>query len=226
MLGQVTYISGTWGKPELGRLYGLPVLRAEADPTGRLGEFRLRRAGRNLSRGGVVQTLVPHGFERWELLERSGLMPVDPVPLIRHQGGQLALERLRRDGVTPERASVALCAGRVDRTVERAAAILCERVRYVSVSVPQGGEELARRLHKTYGIPVLPPGEGTGLALCFGPGKIPPAGRALNLYGPAPDLAGMRFFAPALAPEDRGDLLLLAALWNGGKLDEHTLKIT
>ena len=37
-----------------GRLYGIPVLRAEADPEGFWGERRLRRAGRGLGRGGYV----------------------------------------------------------------------------------------------------------------------------------------------------------------------------
>ena len=95
MLGQVKYERGAWGTPEWGKLYGLPVLRACADPVGRLGEFRLGRAGRSLIRSGVARVLVPRDFDRWPLLEKSGLSPVNPEPLVRHQGARLALEGLR-----------------------------------------------------------------------------------------------------------------------------------
>ena len=226
MLGQVKYERGMWGAPEWGRLYGLPVLRTSTDPTGRLGDFRLSRAGNTLCRGGVVQTLVPRGFDRWPLLTAKGLAPVDPEPLIRHQGAQLALERLRRDGRAPERATVSLWGRRVDWTMERAAALLCARVRHISVSAPGGGEELALFLHRRYGVPVLPAGEGAQVALCFGPGMDARADRVLELYGAAPRLTGLRPTAPELSGEDQDDLALLTALWEGGKLNECNLKIT
>lgn len=226
MLGQVKYERGAWGTPEWGKLYGLPVLRACADPVGRLGEFRLGRAGRSLIRSGVARVLVPRDFDRWPLLEKSGLSPVNPEPLVRHQGARLALEGLRRDGIPPERAVVSLWGGRVDWTMERAAVLLCARVRHISISVPDGGEELAVFLHRRYGVPVLPAGEGAQVALCFGPGFDVPGQRVLELYGPVPRLSGLRLTALELEEEDRNDLALLTALWEGGKLDEHDLKIT
>jgi len=97
-----------WGGTEGGRLYGLPVLRARADPEGFWGEYRLRRAGRALGRRGAVRVLVPGGFDRWPLLEEFGLVPVDPTPLVRSQGAALALAALGRRGMDPAQATVAL----------------------------------------------------------------------------------------------------------------------
>jgi len=225
MLGQLKYSGGGWGKPEWGRLYGLPVLRTCADPTGRLGELRLHRAGHTLRRGGAVRTLVPVGFERWDLLERWDLKLVDPLPLLRRQGGELALELLRRQGIPLERTAVSLLGQRADGDMERAAILLSRYVRHVVISAPNGGEELARLLHRRFGIPVLPEEEGAQVSLCFAPAR-PQADAVLRIYGPSPQLAGLKITAPALEREDRGDLSLLTALWESGKLSKSDLKIT
>ena len=82
MVGQLVFASGGRGRAEAGRLYGLPVLRAEADPEGFWGERRLKRAGRGLSRGGALRLLVPRDFGRWPLLRSFGLGPVDPEPFV------------------------------------------------------------------------------------------------------------------------------------------------
>ncbi len=226
MIGRLEFSPGGWGGVEEARLYGLRVLLSRADPEGFLGELRLRRAGRGFLRGGAARVLVPRRFGRWPVMEGFGLSPVDPGPLVRAQGAPLALEALRRRGVEPERATVALRGPRADREMRRTAARLCVWVRRLVISAPRGGEELARWLRWEYGVPVLPEGEEAQLALCYAPGCPAGARAALELYGPDPGLDGLTLTAPALAEGDREDLALLTALWEGGRLEERDIKIT
>ena len=228
MLGQLVFDGGRGG-PKRAFLYGLPVLRCQADPEGFWGERRLKRAGRSLCAGGAVRALVPAGFDRWPLLLKLGLRPVDPGAFLRAQAAPLAASLLERQGLAPDRATVALRGRRADGEMLRAALALCPRVRRLTISAPQGGEELAAWLRREYGLPILPADAPAQAALLLQPGTEPgDAGPcpALTLFGPAPDLAGLRLSAPDLAPTDREDLPLLSALWEGGRLGPEQLKIT
>lgn len=226
MIGQLVTVPGGRGRAEPGRLYGLSVLRAEADPAGFWGARRLRRAGKSLRRGGALRVLVPGDFDLWPALTSFGLRPVEVDAFVRNQSATLALELLERRGLTPDRAVVALRGVRADRDMARTAAALCRQVRGLVVDAPRGGEELAAWLRREFGIPVLPPGEGCHAALCFHPDCPRREGEALELYGPRPRLAGLALSAPRLAEEDREDLPLLSALWEGGKLGPDDIKIT
>ena len=228
MLGQLVFDGGRSG-PKRALLYGLPVLRCRADPEGFWGERRLKRAGRSLYTGGAVRALVPAGFDRWPLLLKLGLRPVDPGAFLRAQAAPLASTLLERQGLAPDRATVALRGRRADGEMLRAALALCPRVRRLTISAPRGGEELAAWLRREYGLPILPADAPAQAALLLQPGAAPEGPvpcPALTLFGPAPDLAGLRLSAPGLAPEDREDLPLLSALWEGGRLDPEQLKIT
>ena len=228
MLGQLVFDGGRGG-PRLALLYGLPVLRCQADPEGFWGERRLKRAGRSLCAGGAVRALVPAGFDRWPLLLKLGLRPVDPGAFLRAQAAPLAASLLERQGLAPDRTTVALRGRRADGEMLRAALALCPRVRRLTISAPQGGEELAAWLRREYGLPVLPADAPAQAALLLQPGTEPEDANpcpALTLFGPEPDLAGLRLSAPDLAPTDREDLPLLSALWEGGRLGPEQLKIT
>ena len=228
MLGQLVFDGGRGG-PQRALLYGLPVLRCQADPEGFWGERRLKRAGRSLCAGGAVRALVPAGFDRWPLLLKLGLRPVDPGAFLRAQAAPLAASLLERQGLAPDRATVALRGRRADGEMLRAALALCPRVRRLTISAPQGGEELAAWLRREYGLPILPADAPAQAALLLQPGTEPEDANpcpALTLFGPEPDLAGLRFSAPDLAPTDREDLPLLSALWEGGRLGPEQLKIT
>ncbi len=226
MIGQLVTVPGGRGRAELGQLYGLNVLRGSADPAGFWGEHRLRRAGRELRRGGVRRVLTPRDFAWWPLLERLGLRPVEVDAFVRAQSAPLALELLERRGLAPDRATVALRGLRAGRDMARTAEQLCRRVRSLVVDAPQGGEELAAWLRREFGIPVLPPGEGCHVSLCFHPDCSRREGEALELYGPRPGLAGLILSAARLREEDREDLSVLSALWEGGKLRPGDIKIT
>lgn len=226
VIGQLKLDRGGGGRAAVEYLYGLPILRTRADPEGWLGARRLRRAGRALRRGGALRALTPAGFEHWDLLAEYGLLPVDPVAFLRAQSAPLALGALERQGVAPDRATVALRGLRADREMARAAAELCPRVRRLVVSAPRGGDELAAWLRREFGVPILPAGEGAQVALRFHPAGAGEAERTLELYGPAPDLSGLIVAAPGLAEEDRTHLPVLAALWEGGRLGGEDVKIT
>ena len=228
MLGQLVFDGGRGG-PRRALLYGLPVLRCQTDPEGFWGERRLKRAGRSLCAGGAVRALVPAGFARWPLLLKLGLRPVDPGAFLRAQAAPLAASLLERQGLAPDRATVALRGRRADGEMLRAALALCPRVRRLTISAPQGGEELAAWLRREYGLPILPADAPAQAALLLQPGTEPEDANpcpALTLFGPEPDLAGLRLSAPDLAPTDREDLPLLSALWEGGRLGPEQLKIT
>ena len=228
MLGQLVFDGGRGG-PQRALLYGLPVLRCQADPEGFWGERRLKRAGRSLCAGGAVRALVPAGFDRWPLLLKLGLRPVDPGAFLRAQAAPLAASLLERQGLAPDRATVALRGRRADGEMLRAALALCPRVRRLTISAPQGGEELAAWLRREYGLPILPADAPAQAALLLQPGTEPEDANpcpALTRFGPEPDLAGLRLSAPDLAPTDREDLPLLSALWEGGRLGPEQLKIT
>ena len=228
MLGQLVFDGGRGG-PRRALLYGLPVLRCQADPEGFWGERRLKRAGRSLCAGGAVRALVPAGFDRWPLLLKLGLRPVDPGAFLRAQAAPLAASLLERQGLAPDRATVALRGRRADGEMLRAALALCPRVRRLTISAPRGGEQLAAWLRREYGLPILPADAPAQAALLLQPGTEPEDANpcpALALFGPEPDLAGLRLSAPDLAPTDREDLPLLSALWEGGRLTPGQLKIT
>ena len=228
MLGRLVFDGGRGG-PRRALLYGLPVLRCHTDPEGFWGERRLKRAGRSLCTGGAVRALVPAGFDRWPLLLALGLRPMDPGPFLRAHAAPLTASLLERQGLAPDRATVALRGQRADGAMLRAALALCPRVRRLTISAPRGGEELAAWLRREYGLPILPADAPAQAALLLQPGTEPEDANpcpALTLFGPEPDLAGLRLSAPDLAPTDREDLPLLSALWEGGRLTAEQLKIT
>ena len=226
MVGQLILAPGGRGRTERSEPYGLPVLRARADPEGFWGPGRVRKAGRGLRRRGGLRLLAPRQFGDWDALRALGLRPVEPDGFLRGQSLPLTLEALARRGLAPDRATVALRGLRADREMARTAAGLCPLVRRLVVDAPRGGGELAGWLRREFGVPILPPGERGQVALRFCPecgGEEEPF---LELFGPAPQLQGLTLTAPVLAEGDREDLPLLSALWEGGRLAAEDIKIT
>lgn len=225
MLGRLEFVPGARGRGAIEDLYGLRVLRVSTDPEGRLGGYRLSRAGAVLRRGRAVRILLPEEFSRWEMMKRFGLCPVDPTPFLHFCAPELAVEGLRRRDMDPGGATVALSGSRVDGAMARAAMRLCPRVRRLVIRAA-GGEGLALRLWEEYGVPVLPPEEPAHLGLTFQPGGWGRGEDRLTLYGRKPNLCGGSVTLPTLRKEDRADISLLCALWEGGRLDAEGLKFT
>ena len=224
VIGRLEFVPGGRGRGELVSLYGLPVLQTRADPEGRFGEHRVRRAGRVMKRGGVRRTILPAGFNQWELLERFGLRHIDPAPLLRANAPELAVEALRGRDADPARATVALSGGRADGEMFRCAAALCLRVRRLVVDA-EGGEDLAFRLREMFGIPVLPREHPAQLELCLHPGGRVRGEPRLEMFGQEPELEGLKLTAPGLDERDREALDVLALLWERGKLSLGEIKI-
>lgn len=224
MLGRLEWSARGRGRPERDSLYGVPVLRVDADLDGFWGRGRLSRAGRGLLRQGVRRVLVPADFDCWTLL--PGLAPVETESFVRAQSVPLALAALARRGLSPDRATVSLRGLRAGWEMRRTAAALCPLVRRLVVSAPSGGEELARWLRREFGIPVLPRDAAGQVALRFHPSCPEGEETTLTLCGPVPDLAGLSLSVPALEGEDRRDLPVLAALWERGRLGEKDIEIT
>ena len=226
MLGELVYRKRGDGRPRRTDRCGLPVLEAAVPVGGWRERGRVRSAARRLWRQGVVRVLAPPGFSHWDLLTERGMRGVDSVPFLRFYAGELALAALLREGVAPQRGTVALRGRRVDRDMVRAAEFLCPRVRELAVSARQGGEELSAWLRREYGMPVRPDGEGITAAVRFDETAPSGGGVELALYGPAPQLAGICPRAAALEEGDREDLPLLAALWETGRLEDLGLEFT
>ena len=226
MLGWITYESRGDGRLQRVDRYGLPVLEVPLRPGGWRERGRVRTAARRLWRRGVVRVLAPPEFPHWDLLEARGLRGVDPVPFLRFHAGELALAALKREGVPSYQGVVALRGRRVDRDMVRAAEVLCPKVRELAVSAGQGGEELAAWLRREYGMPVRPDGDGIAAAVRFDERAPSGGGRELSLYGKTPQLTGICPSAAGLEEGDRGDLALLAALWETGKLGALGLEFT
>ena len=225
MLGRLEFVSGERNRSGMEDLYGLSVLRMQTDPAGRLGKYRLSRAGATLRRSGVLRVLLPETFCQWEILTRFGLRSVDPTPFLHFCAPELAVQGLMRRDVDPIGATVAISGNRADGDMFRAAVRLCPRVRRLVIAVP-GGERLALRLREEFGIPVLPPAQPAHLELNFHPGAGRGDKRCLKLYGRRPELDGGSISFSALKEEEKGDISLLCALWEGGKLDVEGLKFT
>jgi hypothetical protein len=225
MLGRLEFVRGEGNRSGIENLHGLNVLRVRADPEGRLGRYRLKRAGAALCRGGAVRVLLPREFTDWEILKRFGLRPVDPTPFLHFCAPKLAVEGLKRRDVDPMRATVAISGSRADSAMARVALQLCPRVRRLVIAAP-GGVGLALRLRDEFGVPVLPPEEPAHMELNFHPNGSRGNIHCLNLYGRRPDLDGGGVSFPAFQREEQEDISLLCALWERGKLDTQGLKFT
>lgn len=234
MVGILTEEDRKGRRPQLEevRIWDMRFLSASVPaPPGLAEKKRLRRLERGaelLWRAGARRVLTAPAFAEGELLRAHGLRPVDPVPFCQALAAPLALAALERAGEVPTRAAVALSAPRASRPLLRAAEFLCPRVRYLMVDMPgEEGDRLAAWLREEYGAAVLRPG-GTpapAVVLCFGPGWRG-GGTALHLYGPVPDLAGLRL-APREGglPQELDELPLLALLWEEGRIKEGEIGI-
>lgn len=206
---------------------GLTVLRAGVPLPRKLRERtalrRLDRAAELLARAGVRRVLTRSDFPWWEGLEAHGLRPVDPEPLCQALAAPLALAALKRQGIPPAAGTVALSGRRVSRPLFQAAMILCPQVRTLVIDAPDGGDELAGELRRTYGAAALtgPGGRLAQVRLSFSPGE----GKGLRLWGPAPDLDGFALASPLDLPAELAPLPLLAVLWEEGRIPAKEIRI-
>lgn len=220
MLGMLCWSQGRV-RLKQARVLGLPVLQAHLQADGYWEERRLNRAARLLARQGVRRVLPLRGFERWDILARWGLTAVDPLPLYRSMGAELALAVLENRGVEPCRGAVALLGEHVDGDLARTARLLCPWVRTLMLGVEYGGERLARELYWEFGAAVSVGDEADVRVRFSGPGQP----GELVLCG-VPELLGLELKAPELVlPEELEPMPLLTVLWQAGRMDVKDLRL-
>lgn len=221
MLGMLSWSEERGVKAERVGLMGMPVLQVSFPGGGRWKKYHLRRAAGKLARQGVRRVLVPVGFDRWQELERYGLCPVEPAPLYRAMADRLALAELARRGVENRRACVALRGEHVDGDLERAARMLCPKVRTLLIQVDWGGERLSRELYRDFGAALQPEGR-PDVAVRFG-GKEQPG--ELVLWGDL-EHSGLELETEGKTlPEGVEPMPLLTALWQSGRLSLEELRV-
>lgn len=203
------------------------VLCAEVLRTPRTPEALLRRrtaaAGKLLHRRGITRVILPQVFPLRQQLPLWGLEAVSTVPLRQALAADWVRLLLAQRGLSAASARVAVCADRLTGEAVRTVTELALRHRYVLLDAGYGGEELARRLRREYGVSLLVnrPAEEVGTAemrVLFSPRGDCRGGGILRLYeetAPLPRLS----LPPALeerlpAGADRGQLL--AALREAG----------
>jgi len=228
MLGQIVYRAQLGGglKVEETSLRGVCILRLELDPDSVWAKRRVKQAGRLMAGARVRRTLVPAGFDQWELLERYRVREVDPLGFLHAQAAPLVVAALKKKGHRPEQCAVAIRGARVDRSVERTAMELCARVRDVCISMPRGGEQLQQLLRWRFGVAIRPDYSEAEGAVRYGPDTWDRGGCVLDLFAPKPELGGLEVKIAGLSQTDTRDLHLAAALWERGQIGAEDLEFT
>ena len=228
MVGQLVYRAGERGRPaaEVIQLYGLPIMRISLSPEGFWAERRLKQAGRLFSRRGSRRVLVPDGFEQWNILQRYGIGPVEPLPFLKAHASNLIIAGMERRGMRKEKSSVALRGTEGEGEMALAAEKLCPVVKDVCISVYRGGNELRNRLRMEYGIAVRPDSDCIDAAVRFHSETPDGGGIVLNLFSENLELNGISVTANGVEAKETQELPLLAALWENGRIDSSDLEFT
>ena len=117
--------------------------------------IRVTRAAKRMYMAGVRQAVFPVDFPYTSIFLRQGIVPVDTLPLRREICAGYVTRRLEEMGIPPTAAVIALGGEYLSREMREITKRLALAYRYVMLSVPEGGEELARELRRTYGISLI-----------------------------------------------------------------------
>lgn len=117
--------------------------------------FRAARAAKRMHREGVRHAVFPVDFPFVSLFLRQGVLPIDTLPLRREICAAFVRRRMEELQIPPTDGVIALTGEYLSRELKTAVRALALTFRYVMLSVPEGGEELARELRREYGISLL-----------------------------------------------------------------------
>ena len=160
-----------WGKKNTAeriQILSAPFLKVTLKQGVLPTRVRVRRWGRFLRKKGVTQAVLPPEFPYREELEKEGVFPVSTVQLRREIAADWAEQQLREKNISLPEARVAVQAEVLSPEVVRTVTELALRHRYVWLSVPRGGEVLARRLSREYGVSLqLERGKGSEAVIEF-----------------------------------------------------------
>lgn len=188
-------------------------------PPGELSR-RLDRGTKALRKKGCARVLTAPGLdcpELPEILRRSGLAPIDPLPLCRVKAPQLALALVEQ---LPLRRRCVALRGEDAHAAWPAAAALCPQVGMLLLDFDRGEEKLACRLREVYGAAALDLHQGPPPQVSV---ELAPRGEAvgtpLRLWG-TPSLAGCK-----LTGAGEEHLPLLELLWETGRLRLEDIEV-
>ena len=205
---------GFFPKVSKDRPLGLSLLTA-ALPEGKTHR-RLAQGATALRRQGVRRAVLAPGLGEKALLTQFGLQSVDPLPLCRALGAQLALARLERVPLRERR--VALRGERADSVALALAQTLCPQTGALVLDFDRGREDLSDYLHRRYGAAPLTLGNAPfpQVTLELGPRENTLSG-TLKLWG-EPDLGGMELWCDLPIPADLPRLEVMTLLWEAGRM--------
>lgn len=211
MLGWIRWNEGRkiHFKQEL--ILGLPLMVLYLPLQIRGQERRVRKGALLLAAHRVTRVLVPPQFVWWPILTKAGLRPVETHALRCMLVPPWVKASMVAAGIRPEQAIIRLRGERENPDMALTAHQLCPMVRNLIIDGP-GGENLASRLRKEYGMPILPARSvQANLTIQFAAGPI--------LEGAEFVLEGKEL------PLDCERLPLLCALWECGRVKTEDIKI-
>lgn len=196
--------------------WGLPLLKVGLPA--HISPHRKSRLARRLYRQGLRRFLPGEGS-----LELSPLIPVDPLPLCRAKGAEMALALLLHVGLRERR--VALRGSQADAAAWMLGAALCPQVGAILLDFDRGEEELSRHLRDHYGAAPLHLGQGPGplvtLELSPRPDRLP---CTLALWG-VPELQGLTLTVEEPLPPEYPALSFLELLWETGRVELKEISV-
>lgn len=212
---------GMFPKLSTDRPLGLSMLTVDL-PDGKPG-CRLAQGAAALRRRGIRRAVLGPGLGEGKSLTEWGLAPVDPLPLCRALGAQLALAKL--EGIPLRQRRVALRGVQADPVALTLAQSLCPRTGALLLDFDRGTEELSDHLRRRYGAAPLTLGAAPlpQVTLELGPrGNTLPG--TLRLWG-EPDLDGLELWCDLPIPADLPRPEAMTLLWEAGRLPLSAFRI-
>lgn len=205
---------GFFPKLSKDRPLGLSLLTA-ALPDGKI-HHRLTQGAAALRRRGVKRVILSPDLGGRRTLLDLGLQPVDPMPLCRALGAQLALARL--EGTPLRERRVALRGEKADPVALTLAQTLCPQTGALLLDFDRGSDRLADHLRRRYGAAPLdlvnaPPPQVT-LELAPRRDTLPDT---IKLWG-EPELGELEVWCELPIPGELPRLEVMTLLWEAGRL--------
>ena len=196
------------------QMAGVWFAAAAVPERGLLARYRRRFVWRRLHRWGVRRCVLPEVLEteaaRW------GIFPVE-VQRLRQA---LLPQLLDRQGDL-RRKTAALRAEHVTAAVAEAAAVLARRVRYLSLEIGSGGEELERLLWERFGLTACGVGQAA-VTVSFGGA---PSGSTICLGEDCRRYQKLTYRLTAGEPGEELPEQLLAVLFEAGEIKKEQIRV-
>ena len=207
----------TWGTPAgvtRRRIEGVWFAAAVLPEQGVLARLCRRRIWRKLRRCGVARCVLPEALEteaaQW------GILPVEVCRLRQALLPQL----LDRQGDL-RRKTAALQAAHMSAAVAEAAAVLAQRVRYLSLEIGSGGEVLERVLWERFGLTACGVGQAA-VTVSFGGA---PSGNTICLGEDCRRYQSVTYHLITGEMENEVPEQLLAVLFEAGEIKKEQIRV-